>query len=963
MHPFFDSLDNDTLVITAGQRLSRALADVHTRHQCTRGVAVWERPQILPWGAWLQACWQASLDTPDGARHLLLAPAQEHTLWERVIAESEHASALLQLAATARVAQEAWRLLHEQRLPLAAIAQAASDDARVFAGWAQRFSAWCDGKGWLDSARLPDHLIELIQAGGLALPRRLLLAGFDELSPQQAALLQAATAAGCDVQQVEPQAVPAHTTRVECAAVADEVNAAARWARRLLEQNPHARIGIVAPALTEQRARVVRIFDEVLVPDALLPAIAAAPGIGARPYNLSLGLPLSDYPLVRSALLVLDLAQGRLPLEKVGALLRSPFLFGADAEMTRRALLDAHLRHRGETDITARTLMRAAGGWKDPTANYACPLLAQALQRWLMQTDTLEPRDGRGRALSGTSAEPAQHTPSNWTTNFARLLAALGWPGQRSLSSDEYQTLEAWRELLARFSGLDAMWPTSDYSAALVRLQRMAAEILFQPQTPDVPIQVLGVLEAAGMQFDHLWIMGMTDSHWPAPPRPNPLLPMSLQRQHHVPHASAERELEFSRRVTQRLLASAPEVIISHARRDGDRDLRISPLIASLPAVLLETLLPPGWVSYHERIYRAAGALDAIEDTWAPPVPEGTHVRGGTSVFKQQAACPFRAYAEYRLGAAALNEPEPGLDAAERGSLLHAVLEQVWDSLKSHAALCLLTPEEEGELVHKLVVQVIAAMARAHPQNPNERFLSVEKSRLVRLTRDWLAIERQRGAFSVVTPKTDQRIFIGGISVTLKIDRVDVLPDGDTVVVDYKTGTPDVGLWFGARPDEPQLPLYSVYMGIAGHQVGAVMFGQVRLGDVRYKGLACKADIVPGVPALAQTKYAVDFDTWDSLLHAWYETLTHLATAFRSGYAAVDPKDYPTTCRYCHLTPLCRIHEVNARRGRMAIDETDNDAHGGSAGARPLEENAGAISNATAMDGGSTGNAGAISSE
>ena len=742
--------------------------------------------------------------------------------------------------------------------------------------------------------------------------------------------------------------MPAHAVRTECAAVADEVNAAARWARRLLELNPHARIGIVVPALTEQRARVVRIFDEVLVPDALLPATT----ITMRPYNLSLGLPLSDYPLVRSALLILDLAQGRLPLEKIGALLRSPFLFGADAEMTRRALLDAHIRQRGDTDMTARILMLAASGGKDSTANHACPLLTEALRRWLMQTDTL----------------PAQHAPSNWTANFARLLAALGWPGQRSLNSDEYQTLEAWRELLARFSGLDAVWPTGDYATAVVRLRRMAAETRFQPRTPDVPIQVLGVLEAAGMQFDHLWIMGMTDAHWPAPPRPNPLLPMSLQRQHHVPHASAERELEFSRRVTQRLLASAPRVIISHARRDGDRDMRISPLIASLPAVALETLLPSSWISYRASMQRAAGALETVEDTWAPPVPEGTHVRGGTSVFKQQAACPFRAYAEYRLGATALNEPEPGLDAAERGSLLHAVLELVWDDLKSHAALCLLTPEEEGELVHKTVTQVIAALARARPQNANQRFLSLEKSRLARLTRDWLAIERQRGAFSVVTPKTEQRMLIGGIAVTLKIDRVDVLPDGDTVVVDYKTGRPDVGLWFGARPDEPQLPLYSVYMGIAGHQVGAVMFGQVRLGDVRYKGLARNADIAPGVSALAQTKYAVDFSTWDSLLHNWYETLTRLATEFRSGYAAVDPKDYPATCRYCHLTSLCRIHEVNARRGRMAVDETDNDANATamdseSTGARPLEANAGAISNATAMDGGSTGNAGAISSE
>ena len=72
--------------------------------------------------------------------------------------------------------------------------------------------------------------------------------------------------------------------------------------------------------------------------------------------------------------------------------------------------------------------------------------------------------------------------------------------------------------------------PRTGYADAVSRLRRMAADTLFQPETPDVPIQVLGELEATGMQFDHLWVMGLSDETWPRGPRPNPFLPVELQR-------------------------------------------------------------------------------------------------------------------------------------------------------------------------------------------------------------------------------------------------------------------------------------------------------------------------------------------------------------------------------------------------------------------------------------------------
>ena len=54
---------------------------------------------------------------------------------------------------------------------------------------------------------------------------------------------------------------------------------------------------------------------------------------------------------------------------------------------------------------------------------------------------------------------------------------------------------------------------------ALAALIALATETLFQAESDEVPIQVLGVLEAAGMDFDALWIAGLTSDAWPAAPR------------------------------------------------------------------------------------------------------------------------------------------------------------------------------------------------------------------------------------------------------------------------------------------------------------------------------------------------------------------------------------------------------------------------------------------------------------
>jgi probable DNA repair protein len=877
------ALQAGATLVTASQRLTRHLAATYGAAQQAQGAPVWEAPDILPWHQWLERAWQESfglldVDTPQ----LLLSDFQELTLWEEVIRAAD-SEPLLQVPAAARSAREAWQLLHAWKLSILRSQETVSEDVTAFARWAKAYGQRCTSGNWLDSARLPDAVRNAIAAGRLAPPRSLIIAGFDELTPQQDELLNAVRAAGVTVTPLAPAEQTARIARVGYDDRRAEIHAAAAWARAALESG-QTRIGVVVPDLSVQRASIVRLFDEALLPAALLPGADIV-----RPYNVSLGEPLAAWPVIHAALLMLEFGTGSLPVARLGTLLRSPFLAGATSEASARAQLDALLRQEGEETVSISALLRRTQTeLARPQA--AAPQLYAQLRTW---RDVIPARSTR-------------LAPSAWSEQFAALLKLAGWPGDGPLDSESHQAVMAWRELLAAFAAQDVVSARLNYTEALATLRRMAGERVFQPQTPAAPVQVLGLLEASGLDFDSLWVMGLDDESWPPSPRPNPFLPLVneasfTQRTRGLPHASAERELEFARRLTERLAASAGNVVFSHPLNSGDEKRRASPLLQAFPE-----LLPSDFPAPHPGLAShlfAARNLETLSDEQAPALAPGSAVKGGTRLFQYQAACPFRAFAALRLDARAPEEPEPGLDAKARGMLLHVALEVLWNTLGSHAALCAMAEDMLMNAIGAAVHAALDDLARDRSQTLTNRFRDIETRRLTRLLRLWLDEERARAPFKVVSAEQKTTIKLGGLVVEGRMDRVDELDDGTRVILDYKSGKTSIKSWEGERPDEPQLPLYAIDMR-QRQPVAAALFAQLRAGELGFNGLAQRAGIAPKVKAAGDTEAV-----WQAQLDAWQTTLTTLAEAFRAGDARVDPKKFPQTCEHCGLQALCRVHE------------------------------------------------------
>ena len=891
----FDALDRGATVVTGNKRLAAVTHLAFEQAAIDKGSEVWPTPHILPWPAWLQDVWEeAVVSGAVPAPELLLTSQQERHIWEAIIIGSMAEQSLQQVTGTVHQAQEAWQLIQSWQLPLTGEVFRYNSDSAAFFKWASGFEARCKEKGWLPVARLVDKLQRSVQAGALAAPEELVLIGFDELAPQQQTLLQALVNSGCNVRWMRPAGRESRATRTACTDVRQEAASMARWVRQRLEENPAVKIGVVVPEFAAKRDLVMHALDEILVPQAMQPGLKSV----TRPYNLSLGLPLSRYPIVSTALRLLGLLKPVISLEDAGRLLRSPFIAGWEQEASARALLDARLRETGELEVELRTLRYHASRTGRP---WSCPVLVERLDVW-------------ARAAWDC---PRSDSPAQWSERFAGLLAAIGWAKGRPLSSEEYQSAQAWRELLVTFAALEPVAKSMRASTALARLRRMAGERTFQPQTGAVPVQVLGMLQASWFQFDCLWVMGLHDGIWPASPRPNPFIPLPVQRDAGLPHSSETLELQAAHAVTGRMLASAAEVVVSCPQRSADEELRPSPLIARLPVAGPEALRLWPAPTWRDEVHEST-LLTVLDEDPAPPL-EDEQARGGSTVFKLQAACPFRAFAELRLGARALRKADIGLDAMTRGSLMHRILEKVWDALVSSEQLVAMDAAQLKALACSKVDEAIDEIARRYPRTFTGRFKEMEAERLGRQVLEWLEQEKNRAPFRVVEREGKHEAIAGGVRVRLKIDRIDELADGRRVVIDYKTGEVRASQWFGERPEEPQLPLYSMAVG---GDVAGLLFAQVKAGGMGFKGVIEDEGLVAGVKPWKKLQQTREVNSWLEVLLRWRATMKGLGGAFRNGDARVDPKRYPATCAYCELTPLCRINELNALNSESCNTET-----------------------------------------
>lgn len=900
--PWFESLAADTVVLTPNRRLSRFIQQQYAGYLRLQGRRAWPTLPCYSINGWLHSLWdslqQGYISASD---RVLLTPAQETIIWERIILQHSRGHELLNPRHTAAVALDAWHKLLQWQ-PGEGIPAGWQPDMALFKNWADRYRDICRDGNFTDSSQIIAVLKRAVAESRLPLPQAIALYGFDVITPLSRSLLDACANRGVTVYPVNVSKNSA-VRRIQLDDEDKEIITAARWAAGLMANHDGAsplQIGIVVPRLTTLRARVERLFNNVFEPQHLL----AGNPRHVSGFNLSAAQPLAETPPVRAALNALQLNRLQLDMELVSHILRSPFIGDAN-ELCRRALLDTKLRSDVRT-MSASALRAAAGhadaGIKDGVSG--CPNLFRRLQVF--------------HRLQ-RSAGGYQRLPSEWAELFAGQLQALGWPGSRPLDSLEFQQVRHWQEILEQLAGHDGVCGRIDISAVLAQLRQLALQYPFHARTAPSPVQILGILEAAGMLFDHVWVMHMDDRSWPAAPQPNPLIPIGKQLELQMPRVSMDTELQFARAMTKRLAGSAGQVIFSYSRYQGDQELRASPLIEDYAGIEPEQLGLAAPLDYYQELYGSAELVITPDDP-APPVSDPDSVTGGTQILKDQAACPFRACARHRLHAREIEQAPPGIGPLEHGLLLHRALESVWRKLGSHAGLMRLDGTELDACIRQSISEGFLKLP-AHRRH-GMRMQELEGRRLYDLLRTWLELEKQRQPFSVLFNESECRLDLAGLPLRVRYDRVDELADGSLFVIDYKTGKVDINSWTGPRPDEPQVPIYCI---TEPDRISGAAFGMLNASETGFKGIAENTATAPGLKlpdAIADRDFPAD---WQGIMQHWRVVLEHLAQDFINGVAAVDPKSTSASCRFCPLPGLCRIGE-KALAGEDEAGREDRDA-------------------------------------
>ena len=394
-----------------------------------------------------------------------------------------------------------------------------------------------------------------------------------------------------------------------------------------------------------------------------------------------------------------------------------------------------------------------------------------------------------------------------------------------------------------------------------------------------------------------------------------------------MPEASAS-----GRRAQAEALLSAweratTELVLSVPAREKDLELLPSPCLA--PFTLADEAPRGLWLPL--RLHRG-GCLEAREDERGAAFTAPAPLPSGTRAIALQNDCAFRAYAELRLGAVAPEHAEPGVPMDQRGLLLHAALQLLWERLRDSRALAAMDEGALDALIADCVAraaQVLQVETRARGRRarriPDGQFdlfsvlspaLTRECARAQRLIRRLCDLERSRTAFAVEATEYVTELILAGARVRMRLDRIDRVGAG-RAVLDYKSGRPQPPDWYGERPAHAQL---LAYLAALGADVVALATVNLTAREVRFTGVAASGDLLPRVKAIPAMTGAALAD-WRAQQQAWVALVERLIRAFLAGEARVDP--VPGACDYCHLTDVCRIGAHLAPEPQTFTDEAD----------------------------------------
>ncbi len=798
-------------------------------------------------------------------------------LWQHVVA-AETGFSDAEVARVATLASDAWALAFRYAFPMMSLQNlvAGNDNLALFARCSLRMQALLKQRRGVTQPELAPALIAVLDALQPLLPARIVVTPAFAANASHTRLLNAICQRGVDV---EPWSAADHhnmpATAHRFTDETQEMNAAIVWAAATVEQaaTNAGSIAIVVPELSSRRNVWLAALREQLNPDQWW----LNPETDRDQFNLSVGLRLAEYPHIACLTTVLRAVHGEIETEVLAQALTHP-RWGRSAKALK--LIEQQQWQLLERGIDQTKL----ADWLD------------LLPSTSMQCDALH------------SAHDLRASRTEHAVYVAETIRALTEHAMIA-QSDLFQLDEAWTEATQRWTALDRWMPQVTWRQAISEISQLVTELTFQPKAGRARIQVMGLLESAGVPFSAAWIVGFTDRVLPESFKPSPMLPMAWQAANHVGLGSRDEVRRRAEALWTNWGALASSLRVSYATDSEAGPQHASALAATLSfADYRATVVSRATPLNHTRVSfddEAMPAREFMAESVARPL--------SSSDIERQAHCPRKAAASF-LRLREWPEHVVGISPRVRGTLVHDVMAAIGEARMRGI------PEGAGEphiatlreVASEAFTQAVTVEAAKRTRIPVAVW-DIECARLLPLIDQVLTLDAARDGFRVVNVEEDVKAALFNTTFKLRVDRVDDFAAAQTeeeqfgVVLDYKTGGVSRADWFAenssGRLAAPQLPLYlfALHAVIPPEtpRIGAIGYIIISDDDVKFVGLGADA-------SLEAKKPGKDEPEWFDLTMQWKDQLTQLTGEIQSGVAELAPLKGRATCRYCGFASFCR---------------------------------------------------------
>ena len=907
------SLGRDSIILTVNQRLARHLLFKHSQQKKKSKKNAWVTPKIFEINSWFKSKWFNT-----NSDHFLLSQIQSTKIWESIIKEfpgNEQTTDrkriinqwnLLNLRSAAQKASDAYKLITEHRISIPTDPIFLNKENILFSKWMDQYKLFLLKEKAIDPVTLMDIVREEMKNNNIYIPNRVELCGFEDITPQLTVWLDFLKA---NKKEVTLKLSPRNSHSLSNKDVLTKSNIkvhsfndfksecrnCANWVRSIF--NKGQTIGIIAPDLEKYRRPLYKELTSNLIPKSIFPGENIE-----TPFEISLGTPVYNEGMIQVAIELLSIEINS-PINKFLHIANSPYLSAGRNNYDNLAELEVNIQKE---------------------ANHIINL--ESIDTFFSHGSTSEIKKLLNILIDLTRITHKQ-LPSSWVSFFSNLLKDLGWllDLDKVFSSREIQCLSLWNECLNELASLDMIVGELPRHQIIQELKEITSKKIFQVKTKEHPIQVLSFFESTGIPFDNLWVLGCHSDCIPAQPNPNPFIPINLQKTLNLPHSNSKQELYYSERALNRLIDSSQNIIFSYPEWEQDNNKQITPLLRCFSKDKIEFNYTNTY-----RVRDFIKPLDQVE-LWEDkstiiPSPKELEmftingVRSGYKVLQNQAACSFKAFAAHRLQANDFELSDIDYDSRERGILIHKVLQLFWEKHKTQSALQNL--KSSNNLTTELKKKISEAMQQTNIRINNQYyFVAMEQSRILSLLLNWMEQELLRPKFEVKHIEKNTPINIGNLKVNLRVDRVDISPEGKNILIDYKTGLTNTNSWFKDRIQDPQLPLYTVKSSPT-----AIAFAKISKGNLKWKSLCDPSKDNPftdksSVKIPLKIEEEIGWPNWDNLLNFWEIKLSELADSFMEGEIITNPIKNDETCQNCTYGMLCRIGE------KTSIENSLSDAN------------------------------------